>query len=370
MARRFGQKNHVKVDPLAYNTILLGEPKIGKTTLIRDVCEKLVGEDGYMFLEIEKEDGADAIEGIVYEQVKDWSTFKEIKDDIIENKTTDYKDLRVVVIDTYDGFIKLAEAESIRLSNKEYPDAKVKTIDAAWKGYQRGQEVALSLMLDSLWELKEVGVNFIVIGHVKTKEVTDVISEATYNTLTNDVAKTYFNGLKKKCHFLALAYNDRSIAKEKTGKKDFKGKEIVKGVVKGQERKIKFRDDLMVVDSGSRFADIVPEISFDADEFIKALTDAIKAEQSKSGKSFEETKKEQDQAREQREEEIAQMLKAEKEKKDLETINEEIYQFIVDKKDDKTAILPILKALKEHGLTSPKDITDMSLAKEILKLTK
>ena len=44
MARRFGQKNHVKVDPLAYNTILLGEPKIGKTTLIRDVCEKLVGE--------------------------------------------------------------------------------------------------------------------------------------------------------------------------------------------------------------------------------------------------------------------------------------------------------------------------------------
>ena len=126
----------------------------------------------------------------------------------------------------------------------------------------------------------------------------------------------------------------------------------------------------MVVDSGSRFADIVPEISFDADEFIKALTDAIKSEQSKSGRSFEETKKEQDAEREQREEEVAKMLKAEKEKKDLETINNEIYQFIVDKKDDKAAILPVLKTLKENGLTSPKDITDMSLAKEILKLTK
>ncbi|WRK54659.1 hypothetical protein SD457_06950 [Coprobacillaceae bacterium CR2/5/TPMF4] len=90
---------------------------------------------------------------------------------------------------------------------------------------------------------------------------------------------------------MGLAYYDRQIIKEKSGKKDNKGKEILVGKVKDEVRKIKFRDDTYVADSKSRFADIVPEIDFDTDEFIKALTDAIKAEQSKSGKSFNETKK-------------------------------------------------------------------------------
>ena len=47
---KYGQKNHVKLDPLAYNICLLGESKVGKTTLIKEVCEKLAGSDGYMFL--------------------------------------------------------------------------------------------------------------------------------------------------------------------------------------------------------------------------------------------------------------------------------------------------------------------------------
>ena len=62
----FGKRNHVKLDPLAYNILLLGESKIGKTTLIKEVCEKLAGEDGYLFLEIGQERGADAIENINY----------------------------------------------------------------------------------------------------------------------------------------------------------------------------------------------------------------------------------------------------------------------------------------------------------------
>ena len=47
-------------------------------------------------------------------------------------------------------------------------------------------------------------------------------------------------------------------------------------------RKIKFRDDNYTVDSGSRMSQIVNEINFDADEFIKALTDAIEIEFNKN----------------------------------------------------------------------------------------
>lgn len=54
MARKFGKKNVIKVDPLAYNVGLIGESGIGKTTLMKQTCEKLAGEDGYMILNIGK----------------------------------------------------------------------------------------------------------------------------------------------------------------------------------------------------------------------------------------------------------------------------------------------------------------------------
>ena len=70
---KFGRKNHVNLDPLSYSSCLLGEAKVGKTTLVRQVCEKLVGEDGYMFLELGQERGADAIEGINHVNCPEWN---------------------------------------------------------------------------------------------------------------------------------------------------------------------------------------------------------------------------------------------------------------------------------------------------------
>ena len=49
-----------------------------------------------------------------------------------------------------------------------------------------------------------------------------------------------------------------------------------------ESRRIKFRDESYCVDSKSRFPEIAPEISLDADEFIKALQDAIDAEAKKN----------------------------------------------------------------------------------------
>ena len=65
MSRKFGHKVEVKVDPLAYNIGLIGESGIGKSTIIKEFCTKLVGENGYIMLDIGKEDGHKAINGIV-----------------------------------------------------------------------------------------------------------------------------------------------------------------------------------------------------------------------------------------------------------------------------------------------------------------
>ena len=126
---KFGRKNQVSLDPLSYNICLLGESKVGKTTLIKEVCEKLAGDDGYMFLECGMERGADAIEGINYVNCPEWNMeydeftnsagFADVCEDIIENKASDYPDLRVVIIDTYDHLIEIAEDEAVRLWNKD-----------------------------------------------------------------------------------------------------------------------------------------------------------------------------------------------------------------------------------------------------------
>ena len=378
---KFGRPNHVKIDPLAYNICLLGESKVGKTTLIREVCEQLVGNDGYMFLECGQERGADAIEGITYVNCPEWQMdydeatnsagFEDVCDDIIDNKTTEYADLKVVIIDTYDQLIDMAEIEAIRLWNKENPDKRTSSINAAWGGFGKGDKKAIELMFNKIAELRNVGVSTIIIGHIKTKNVTDPVTGETYQTLTSDQQQNYFNALKKNLHFLGLAYIDRQIVKEKTGKKNIvTGKEESVNKVKGEARKIKFRDDNFCVDSGSRFAQIVEEIDLDAGQFIQALTDAIKAEQSKSGKSFEESKAEQEKAEAENLKQIAKNEENKRNAKALENVISEITAFIKDNKSNLDVLKPILAAVKEMGYDNPTKIDNLEDANKVLKMIK
>lgn len=381
----FGKKNNVNLDPLAYNICLLGESKVGKTTLIKEVCEKLSGADGYLFMECGSERGADAIQGINYINCPEWNMdydeltnsagFADVCEDIITNKTSEYPDLKVVIWDTYDHLIDIAEAEVIRLWNKDcresgHPEKCVKTVNAAYSGYGRGEKKAMELMFDMMAELRNVGVATIVIGHVKTKDVSDVVTGESYQILTSDQQQNYFNALKKNLHFLGLAYIDRNIVKEKTGRKNVATKkDEVVNKISGETRKIKFRDDSYAVDSGSRFAEIVPEIDMNADEFIQALTDAIVAEQSKSGISVADAKKEQKKVANAEAKRVAAKEKEAKAQKELDSVIEDIVSWVSENKSDINKVKPILEACKAHGAANPKELTDVEAAKEILALT-
>lgn len=291
---KFGKKNTVDLNPLHYGIAILGESGIGKTTIAKEVCEKLVGDEGYIHFDIGRENGADAIEGIVSEKIEDWTKLAEVVEDIVENKETDYPNLQVCIWDTLDELIDLAEKESLRQYNKKNPDKRADTIGSAWGGFMRGQDKACEYILDKIWELKKVGVSSIIIGHVKRTDITDPITNETYSKLTADTTQRYFNAIKNKMHFIGMAYIDRDIVKEKIGQNIVTKKDIVKNKVVSESRVISFRDENYSVDSKSRFANIVDKIPFDADAFIKAMTDAIEAERSKGGKTLEESKKEQE----------------------------------------------------------------------------
>ena len=355
------------------------------TTLIKEVCEKLAGEDGYLFMEISSERGADAISNINYINCPEWNMdyddysnsagFADVCEDIIENKTTEYPNLKVVVWDTYDHLIEIAEKESIRLWNKEcreknHPEKAAKTINQAWSGFGKGEKMAISLMLDMMARLRAVGVSTIVIGHVKTKEIDDAVSGESYRILTSDQQQNYFNAIKKNLHFLGLAYINRTIAKEKTGKKNIvTNKDEVVGKIKGESRKIKFRDDSYAVDSGSRFAEIVPEIDMNADAFIEALENAILAEQKKSGVSVAKAKATQAKADQAKAKQVAEAEKAHKSQKELDIAIGEIVDFFTNNKTNLEIIKPILAKCKEMGYSNPKEISDLDDAKTILAMT-
>lgn len=292
MARKFGKKVEIDLNILRYNLGIIGEAGIGKSTVAKEICEKLVGEDGYISLNIGKEDGHGAIAGIISADIPDWSTFRDFIDDVVENRTTDYKDLKVVIIDTLDQLFELAEVETIRQYNKT-AEVKARTINQSWGGFGRGLEYTIKLVLDALWELKDVGVSFFVIAHVKRTDVADIMSEEQYTVLTSNITQKYFNAVKQKLDLLGVAYIDREIVKEKTKKKDANGNYIEKGKIAAESRVISFRDDTYSLDSKSRFANITPKIPLDADAFIKAVQDAILAEQSKEGITLEEAKQRQ-----------------------------------------------------------------------------
>ena len=370
---KFGKRNEVKLDPLSYNIALLGESGIGKSTIIKEVCEKIAGPDGYIALDLGKEDGHSSINGIVTEQIYDWAKLNEVIDDIIENKATEYPDLRVVVFDTYDELCLLAEQEAIRLWNIKNPDKKAASINAAWGGFGKGLDKTIELMLNRIWDLKKVGVSFILIGHTKKKDIDDVVTEEQYSVLTSNISQKYFNAIKTKLHFCGLAYIDREIVKEKTSKKDKDGNPIYKGKVARESRVINFRDDTYSVDSKSRFAEIVDRIPFDADEFIKAMTNAIEAEAKKGGGSLSDMREKQQEEAKKREAEFDEYSK--NYRKNI--VDEDKNAILIDKiKDvfssaDDSVKDAVKEIMVEYNITNFRstDISTEGLEKIVKKLT-
>lgn len=284
----YGKKNVIKLDPFEYNIALMGEGGIGKTTLIKEMCEKYLPEEGYLFAECGKEEGADAISDINYINCPDYDSdyddlnnsvgFDVLIDDILENKETEYPNLRLLVIDSYDELRNLLVPVVIKKHNRENPEKKVSSIKSAFGGFMAGDDKVDEILLNKLWELKKVGVHFLLICHTRLHERTDSDTGESFVMLSSNVTDRSFNTIKTKLHFLGVAHVDRTIVKENWGNNPASKK---KGRVKSEVRKITFRDDNYSVDSKSRFADIVDECEFSSDAFYNAMVDAIKKEAEK-----------------------------------------------------------------------------------------
>lgn len=290
----FGKRSSISENLNDYSIMLCGESGIGKTTVMSRLCEMEFGEDGYLLMNTGDEEGVSAIDDVTYEDVPSYKKYVEICNDIIKNKTTDYPNLKVIVIDTLDQLIKATEAYAIddwnrsNMGNKNFKPAK--SLNSIEGGFGAGYDVVFNLIYDKVRALDKAGVKVWFVCHSKTKDIVDPLTSSAYTTLTSNMAQRYFNDFKTKVHVVGVACIDRTIDVVGTGRENIMNhKEITVNKVSNETRQIVFRDDSYSVDSKSRFAGIVDRIPLDAEELQKALKDAIK--NSKTSKSTKSTPK-------------------------------------------------------------------------------
>ena len=280
MARKFGNRKKISKNVNDFMIGIMGPSGWGKTTLMYEACEKLFGPDGYVIADMGDEDGTAAINDVAAEQLPTWKKFKEMVDDIIKNRDTDYADVKVVILDTLDAAFEKAEEFVVKSWNQENmgqqgfkPASSINSVDG---GFGKGLDRTIETVKKEINRLAKVGIKVWWTAHVKEKDQTDLFTGTNYTTLTANMFMKYFNSIKNISHIIGFGYFDRTVEKQEVGEANaVTKKKKTRNAVMGETRKIKFRDDSMIADAKSRFATIIDEITLDTDEFIKAITDAI-----------------------------------------------------------------------------------------------
>lgn len=280
MARKFGNRKSVSKNVNDYMIGIMAPSGWGKTTLMYETCEKLFGPDGYFIADMGDEDGTAAINDINAEQIGTWKKFKEVVDDIVKNKDTDYADLKVVVLDTLDAAFEKAEEYTVQAWNRENMGQQgfkqASSVNSVEGGFGKGLDRVIETVKKEFVRLAKVGVKVWWTAHVKEKDQTDLFTGTNYTTLTANMSMKYFNSIKNISHIIGFGYFDRTVEKQEVGEANIvTKKKKTRNAVTDETRKIKFRDDAMIADAKSRFSKIIDEIVLDTDEFIKAITDAI-----------------------------------------------------------------------------------------------
>lgn len=298
MARKFGNRKKISKNINDFMIGIMGPSGWGKTTLMYETCEKLFGPDGYVIADMGDEDGTAAINDIAAEQLSTWKKFKEMVDDIVKYRDTDYADVKVVILDTLDAAFEKAEEFVVKSWNQENIGQQgfkqATSINSVDGGFGKGLDRTIETVKKEINRLAKVGIKVWWTAHVKEKDQTDLFTGTNYTTLTANMSMKYFNSIKNISHIIGFGYFDRTVEKQEVGEENkVTKKKKTRNAVMDETRKIKFRDDSMIADAKSRFADIIDEITLDTDEFIKAIQDAINnaADGGSNVVATEETKK-------------------------------------------------------------------------------
>lgn len=278
MARNIGIINVLKTNFENYSYFINGVGGVGKTTLAYEIGKKITGNnEGTLIITCGKEPKPEHINGAFYEYAPTFDDFIRITKELTKNKS-EYPYTKFIAIDSVDEFARITQNYVIKEWNDqcEIKD-RAKTIKQAYKGYQAGEDRTKDLMIEYLFDkLEKTGYKLLLIGHTKLKTKEDVFSGINYEQITCNLDNKYYNALKDKVNLVATCYLEKTIENIEEKKNAFTKKMDKIGNLTSEKRVIVFRDDDMAIDTKSHFKYIVPKIEFGVDNFINAVTEALK----------------------------------------------------------------------------------------------
>ena len=350
------EKNVITVSLENYRHYWRGIPKIGKTTLFRDLVIAQYGKaEGGLLISPGNETGYKALSNLYGIEAPTWEDFVDIIDDLVENKTEN--EFKIVAVDTVDELVSIASDKVLKIHFQRKGE-KVQTLNQCLGGYGAGHTMVQKLINDQIRRLESSGYGLIFISHTKVKDVKEKGADESYQQLTGSMESRFDKIFTDKADIIATLTVDKNIQDER---------------LIGSERFIYFRSDNFV-DAGTRFPDIPERVQMNAEEYIKAFEHGVRS--SFDGKVTEKTitkmREEETKVREEKAKEFTEKSKTGdiEHASELNTpedyrklITEKISAFDKDTKKQKQA------ETKELGLpTAYKTIEDIDVLKKILKL--
>ena len=285
MAFQKPQINTIKPDIKNLSIYLRSTKKFGKTTLFRDAILAKYGDPSRgLLVGCGNEIGYKILDNLNTTQVTTYKDLIELRDWLINEKGKEHN-IEIVAFDTGDELALIADKETIRLSNIENPNKKIKSIKAAFGGYTAGEKYSANdIIKPYMTSLQNAGFGVWVIAHTKFKTIKEKggLEEDGYMQLTSNMGADYEAAFGDIFDVTLTGVIDRDV--EEKGEKEKKKRYATDTV-----RKLYFRETPLI-DAGGRFAyGAVPEyMIFDKEdmgaEFIRVIEEGMEKSKKTLGK--------------------------------------------------------------------------------------
>lgn len=294
--------NTVKVDIASYMHYIRGQKKVGKTTLFNDLVD-YIGKGNMnkgLLISLGDELGFKALDGLVVATASNWKEFTEIVEELVDNPKGN--EFEFIALDTVDELFHIATEEVFNLHKKKKGEV-CDSLNSALGGYGAGRSKVKELVREQVASLK-ASYGLYCIGHTKIRDVTEKGAGEAYQQLTTSLNFDFDSVIADKADVIATISIDKDIINvEEIESGNGKTKKV--GTIGGVTRWIHFRDDNFNVDCGARFGDIVDKVELSAENYIKAIEDAIKKASKKTDKEIKVAKEKEIKEREEKAVEVA-----------------------------------------------------------------
>lgn len=356
-----GKKHEVELDIKKYMQLIIGDKKVGKTTLMADLAKEVYGSiDKLLMVSIGKEKAYEAIHGAVYEEPQNWTELMELVDELVDN--IDKYDFDMVSFDTIDEIIPMAEQEVMRLHTVAYKEVP-KTFNACFGSYGAPRGKLAELINELLSKLDTIthktGVYFI--GHNKIRPMKSKLDTEDYYVVSSNLSFDYFNIFAYKCPIICNIIKE--VDTSETGKTEGFGKDKKDVLVAGQRDRMMYLRDSGAVEAGGRFSHMPEKVPYGAMNYHNAILEGIKAEIEGSGEVIE-PKKEVEKPKKEKEK-IAKTPPTPPTRTLKQAIAEVIEKAKVLQREG-ISQNDIVEVLNNKGQSNPNKIPSIEIADEIL----